>query len=106
MSAKRVDMLGGLIPRKGTGRASVEPPEIELPMQAKRAGQGRASQPVVQPEPQPNPTDDRPSRILAMSFRLSEDDLLRLKTLALRTGRSQQQVLYDAMQRELAEHGY
>lgn len=113
MSSNRGDVLGGgLIPRKGEGQASVQPPEIHLPKGGKlaKAGQGGAPKPANQAARKPASrvivAGGDPSRTLAMSFRLSEDDLLRLKTLALRTGRSQQQVLFDALQRELEEHGY
>jgi hypothetical protein len=96
MSKNRGDLLGdALIPRKGAVQTSVRPPEIHLP---KPVG-GRRDKPQ-----EASPLE--PERTLGMTFRMSETTLGRLKMCALRTRRTQQQVLADALEQELAKTGF
>jgi hypothetical protein len=113
MSKNRGDMLGDLIPRKGAAQTSVPAPEIPLPTPSHpapapiaRTGRG-ARKPQAAPAVALAPAQEQEQeRTLGMTFRMSETLLGRLKMCALRTRRTQQQVLHDALERELREQGF
>lgn len=110
---KRPDLTAQpLIPRKEDVQPSAPQAEIELPP-------ARRAQPKPAPRPKPAPEAARPAtaranggagaqedRVLNMSFRITARQLLRLKGLALLTGRSQQEVLHDLLEQELNAKGF